>query len=35
MGRKKKQGNSTPQKTKNNIVEDLMESEGDESPLLT
>jgi hypothetical protein len=31
MGRKRRQGNMTPQKAKNNLVEDYMESEGGES----
>jgi hypothetical protein len=30
---KRKQWNMAPQKTNNNIVEDLVESEGDESPV--
>jgi molybdenum-dependent DNA-binding transcriptional regulator ModE len=33
MGRKRRQGNMTPQKTNNNIIEDLVESKGDESPV--
>jgi hypothetical protein len=33
MGRKRRQGNMTPQKTSNNIIEDLVESEGDETPV--
>jgi hypothetical protein len=31
MGRKRRQGNMTPQKANNNIIEDLMERERDES----
>jgi hypothetical protein len=31
MGRKRKQGNMTPQKANNHSIEDLKESEGDES----
>jgi hypothetical protein len=31
MGIKRRQGNKTPQKAYNNIMEDLMKSEGDES----
>jgi hypothetical protein len=31
MGRKRRQGNVTPQKSNNNIIEDLMERKGDES----
>jgi hypothetical protein len=30
---KRSQGNMTPQKTNNNIVEDCVESEGDDSPV--
>jgi hypothetical protein len=33
MGRKRRQGNMTPQKANNNIIEDLMESKVDESPV--
>jgi hypothetical protein len=33
MERKRKQRNVTLQKTNNNIIEDLMESYGDESPV--
>jgi hypothetical protein len=33
MGGKRKQGNMTPQKTDNNIIEDLVKSERDESPV--
>jgi hypothetical protein len=33
MGRKRRQGNTTPQKANNDIIEDLMENEGDESPV--
>jgi hypothetical protein len=33
MGRKRRQGYMTPQKTNNNVIKDLMESEGDESPV--
>jgi hypothetical protein len=32
MGRKRTKGGMTPQKTNNNIKEDLVEREGDESP---
>jgi hypothetical protein len=32
-GRKRKQENMSPQKTNNNIIEDLVESEGDEFPV--
>jgi hypothetical protein len=35
IGRKRRQGNSSPQNTSNITVEDLEESEGDESQLLT
>jgi hypothetical protein len=35
MRRKRSQGNMTPQKTDNNIIQDFMESKGDESPVLT
>jgi hypothetical protein len=31
--RKRRQKNMTPQKTNNSIIEDLVESEGDESPV--
>jgi hypothetical protein len=31
MGRKTRHGNTTPQKTNSNIIQDLVESEGDES----
>jgi hypothetical protein len=30
---KKKAGNTTPQKANNNVIEDLMESDGNESPV--
>jgi hypothetical protein len=33
MGRKRRQGNTTPQKANNNMIEDWMESKGDESPI--
>jgi hypothetical protein len=33
MGRQRRQGNITPQKINNDIIEDLVESEGDESPV--
>jgi hypothetical protein len=33
MRRKRRQGNMTPQKSYNNLKEDLMESEGYESPV--
>jgi hypothetical protein len=33
MGRKRRQGNTTHQKTNNSIIEDLVESRGDESPI--
>jgi hypothetical protein len=33
MRRKRSQGNITPQKTNNNMIEDLVENEGDESPV--
>jgi hypothetical protein len=32
MGSKRRQENMTPQKPNNNIIEDLVESEGNESP---
>jgi hypothetical protein len=32
IGRKRRQGDTTPQKSNNNIIEDLVESEGEESP---
>jgi hypothetical protein len=31
MGRKRRQLNNSPHKTNNNIIEDLIESKGDES----
>jgi hypothetical protein len=33
MGRKRSHGNTTPHKINNNIIEDLVKSEGDESPV--
>jgi hypothetical protein len=33
MGRKRKQGNITPQKMNNKVIEDLVENEGDEFPV--
>jgi hypothetical protein len=33
MWRKRRNGNLTPQKTDNNIIVNLVESEGDESPV--
>jgi hypothetical protein len=33
MERKRREGNRTPQKTNNNKIEDLVESEEDESPV--
>jgi hypothetical protein len=33
MWRKRRQENMTPQKTNNNIIEDLVESERDKSPV--
>jgi uncharacterized protein (DUF1697 family) len=33
MGRKRRQGNTIPQKANNTTIEDLMESEEDESPV--
>jgi hypothetical protein len=33
IGRKRRQENTTPQKSNNNIIEDLIKSEGDESPV--
>jgi hypothetical protein len=33
MGRKRRQGNMIPQKANNSIIEDLMESKGDEFPV--
>jgi hypothetical protein len=33
MERKRRQGSTTPQKINNDIIEDLVESEGDEYPL--
>jgi hypothetical protein len=33
IGRKRRQGNMTPQKTNNNIIEDTVESEGHEFPV--
>jgi hypothetical protein len=33
MERKRRQGNRTPQKTNNNKIQDLVESEEDESPI--
>jgi hypothetical protein len=32
MERKRRQENMTPQKTSNNIIEDLLENHGEESP---
>jgi hypothetical protein len=33
MGSKRRQGNASPQKTNKNSIEDLVESEGNESPV--
>jgi hypothetical protein len=33
MGRKRRQENMSPQKAKNNIIKNLMECKGDESPV--
>jgi hypothetical protein len=33
MGRKTRRGNTIPQKTNNNIIQDLVECEGDEFPV--
>jgi hypothetical protein len=33
MGRRTRQGNTIPQKTNNDSVEDLVENEGNESPV--
>jgi hypothetical protein len=33
MGRKRRQGNMTPQKTENNVTEHLVEREADEFPV--
>jgi hypothetical protein len=33
MGKKRRQGNMTPQKAHNNATDDLMDSERDESPV--
>jgi hypothetical protein len=32
MGKERRQGSKTPQKTNNNIIKDLVDSEADESP---
>jgi hypothetical protein len=33
MGRKRRQWDTTPQKTSSNMIEDWVESEGDDSPI--